>query len=106
MNYLKLLQFSSSDHPAHTRLKVNNRLFVISVILSRSVSSPAPLNDLRFSFVQQLHAKSSCEHTTSEALDYNDGRPNGHKLLSADKTTVVALDGNRSSLFSEILCKS
>ena len=103
---LELFKFTSGYHPSYARLKVNDLLHVIPVLLSCSVSAPAALNDLCFSFKQQLHSELPGKHATSVALDCDDSRPNGLELLSADIAAIIALDGDRSLLFSQVLSKS
>jgi len=103
---LELFKFTPGNHPPYTRLQVNNLLHVIPVLLSCSVSAPAPLDYPCLSFIQQLHPEPPGKHATSVALDRDGGRPNGLEFLSADITAIVALDCDRSLLFSQVLRKS
>lgn len=103
---LELFKLTPGNHSSYARLQVNNFLHVIPVLLSRSVSAPAALNDPCFSFIQQLHSEPPGKHASGVTLDGDDGRLNGLEFLSADIAAIVPLDCDCSLLFSQVLCKS
>ena len=104
--HLELLELSSSDHPAHTGLQIDDGFLIIPVSFPCFVPLPTPLDDFSFGHVQKAHTKSSGEHSTSEALDLNDGFPKRDEPSSADMSTVIPLDCDCGLCFTQILGKS